>query len=155
MDTILGFLVALTLFSAAGFTGECLYNGLEPVIRSLIRKERIDWRLQGAVSLWCIPVYGLSAAVGYHLVAATLFPDFFDMPWPLRGAAYVAGIYLWEMLWGLVTERVLGRCLWQYRDSRYRLFRYINPWFAPIWFGFGFILEWTERCIIPAIVGCC
>lgn len=145
------FLAGLLVFSCIGFAGEALFTGIGDIVVRVRGSLPFDRSLPCSGSLWTVPVYGLSAAVTYPLGSA-LLPQFFAQPWPLRGAAYVLGIFAWEYAWGWFLERTVGLCPWRYKPDPRPWRRYINPAFAPLWFSFGFVLEWTHLKLTPVLL---
>ncbi len=142
------FFYGLLAFTVIGLATESAFNGVRDQINRRLRGDRIDWSLPCRTWLWSILVFGLSAAISFPLLAA-FCPGVFAWPWPLRGVLYALGIYAWEYLWGWVTEKILGRCPWEYERSPFPVWRYIRPRFAPLWIAYGFVLEWAHLKLIP------
>jgi uncharacterized membrane protein len=89
------------------------------------------------------PIYGL---------LAILFPPVseFVAPfgWPIRGLAYMSGIYLIELISGSILTALIGTHVWQYTD-RFNYKGQITLLYAPVWFLVGLLTErylpWVER----------
>lgn len=143
------FLVALCVFTAFGLAAESVFTGFGDQVRRLRAGNPVDWTLPCRTWLWSVPVYGLSAAAGFTAISA-FTPGFFGAPWYIRGLTYTASIYAWEFCWGLVIERMTGTCPWHYRGMvGYR--RFVNPRYAPFWFGFGFLLEALHLNVVAVL----
>jgi hypothetical protein len=67
-----------------------------------------------------------------------------DLPWVARGMIYVACIWLVEYAAGWTLRRSLGVCPWDYTTCRHHLRGLISWDYLPIWFVFGFILEYAH-----------
>lgn len=144
------FLIAFGLYTVLGLASEAVSTGVGDLFRRLRDGIPLDRTLPCRTQLWSIPVYGLSAAVGFALIAGWT-PELFSWPWWARGACYMLGIFAWEFFWGWLLETILGECPWRYVDSPSAWRRYINPTFAPLWFGFGFALEAVQVWILPRL----
>jgi len=142
------FFLSLAVYSVIALAVEAAFTSLDTLVRSIRSGRQVNWSLPGETSLGAIPVYGLSAALSYNLIGA-VYPDFYAWPWPCRGLAYMIVIFAWEFFWGWLSERTLGKCPWQYRESKYRILRYNNPYYALFWFGFGFLLEKIHQYLVP------
>lgn len=144
------FLFELFVFTVLCFFIEAFFTGIADFIRSYFKGEKPDWHLHARTQLWGIFVFGTSAAVSYPLLDH-IAPEFFVLHWAIRGAVYVIGIYAWEYFWGLVLEKLIGFCPWEYTKSQYAIWRYTSPWFCAFWFGLGFALEWIHLELIPVL----
>jgi hypothetical protein len=144
------FLKGLIVFTVIGLATECCFNGVRDQINRKLRGEPVDWQLPCRTWLWSILVFGLSSAISFPLLLA-LYPQIFAWHWLVRGLFYLLGIYAWEYFWGCLLETLLGRCPWEYEASPYRIWRYLRPRFAPLWFAFGFILEWAQLRLLPVL----
>lgn len=120
-------------------------------IETNVPKDEIDWKLPCRTSLWSIPVYAVSATFAFGVMEA-LYPEFFARDWWVRGIVYMICTFVFEYLWGLILEEATGECPWHYRDSKWRIWRYINPEYAALWFFFGFALEWIHLEALPVAV---
>jgi uncharacterized membrane protein len=105
-----------------------------PRLVPLSRTQRL--RLCGNTYLWMLPIYGL---------CAVLFEPVHDamrgFAWPLRGAAYMTGIFAVEYVAGWLLRRLTGRCPWDYSYARLSVHGYIRLDYVPVWFAFGLALE--------------
>ena len=145
------YIIEFLLYTALALSAEDIFIGLGNVIRSLVKKEKVDWKLPCATSLWSIPVYALSATLAFSVMQAC-WPSFFDCPWWERGLFYAVGTYSFEFTWGLILEETIGECPWRYRKSSWRIWRYINPEYVGLWFFFGFALEWIHVWLLPRLL---
>lgn len=146
------FLADFVAYAVISLASEAFFTGITTQIRRVRRKEPIDWRLPCQPFLWSIFVYGLSAALSFRLIEMW-FPSFFGWPWYLRGVAYMTCIYLWEYFWGWRIEALTGSCPWKYRESPWKIWRYVNPYFFWSWYCFGFVLEFIHVRIVPMLPG--
>ncbi|MGE0128428.1 MAG: hypothetical protein AB7U82_10145 [Blastocatellales bacterium] len=128
----------LTRFLLYGFLGWCVevfWSAIEDAWRKGLR----DWRLRGQSYLWSFPLYGL---------AALLFEPLHDairaLPWVARGMIYVAAIWVVEYTAGWMLKRSVGACPWDYTCCRHHLHGLISWDYFPLWFVFGFILEYLH-----------
>ena len=142
------FFLSLFVFTTVALAIEAAFTSVGYQILAACRRQKINWGLPSSTSIWALPVYGLSAAASFAFVSEVA-PDFFDLAWPIRGLIYMVVIYAWELGWGRLIEAGTGKCPWQYFGSSLRIFRYINPFYAPCWFGFGFLLERIYLQLMP------
>lgn len=144
------FLASFLTYAVISLAAEAFFTSITHQIRRVRKREPIDWRLPGEPFLWSVFVYGLSAAVSFRLIEL-YHPAFFQWHWLLRGAAYMTSIYLWEYFWGWRIEALTGSCPWKYRDSPWKIWRYVNPYFFWSWYCFGFVLEFVYFRLIPVL----
>ncbi|XP_042357721.1 transmembrane protein 229B-like [Plectropomus leopardus] len=88
-----------------------------------------DRRLEGHSSLWALPMYAIAIYLMEILRGRLLAENF---PLPVRLAAYILFIYLWEFSWGAGLS-LLRACPWDYSGYRYNLgglvtLEYALPW---------------------------
>ena len=143
--------VLFLLYTALGISTEAIFTGVADVIRDWLAGRSFNPHLPCRTNLWVIPVYGVSATVAFSLIGA-FTPKVFRWPWWARGLVYMLGIYCFEFMWVLALEGLLGIQVWNYEDSKYHVWRYINPYFCVFWFGFGFILEWVKIKVLPRML---
>jgi len=146
------FLMNFATYAVISLASEAFFTGFTVQIRRRRRGEPIDWRLPCQPFLWSLIVYGLSAAISFPLLE-TAYPTFFHWPWFARGFGYMFGIYFWEYYWGWRIEDLTGTVPWKYRESPWRIWRYVNPYYAWSWFCYGFVLEFVHQRLIPALPG--
>ncbi|MEY4745097.1 MAG: hypothetical protein RL272_1042 [Candidatus Parcubacteria bacterium] len=144
------FLASFVTYSVISLASEAFFTGITAQIRRRRRREPVDWDLPCKPFLWSIVVYGLSAALSFRLIEV-IHPAFFAWPWYLRGVAYMTCIYLWEYFWGWRIEALTGSCPWKYRESPWKIWRYVNPYFFWSWYCFGFVLEFVYFRLIPVL----
>jgi uncharacterized membrane protein len=146
-------MIRFVLYGLAGWCAEILWTALYEAIsgtrvdgdtleqRPLSRRERL--RLMGHTYLWMLPIYGL---------AAFLFEPVHDAlrgsPWLLRGTVYMLGIFAVEYAAGWLLRRLTGRCPWDYSYARLSVHGYIRLDYAPVWLGFGLLLERLHDVLI-------
>src|SRR5262249_30753178 len=130
--------VMLTRFLLYGFLGwsvEVFWSAIE----DFWPRGKWDWRLRGQSNLWSFPIYGM---------AVFLFEPLHDavrhLPWVARGMIYVVCIWIVEYTAGWALRRILGVCPWDYTSYRHHLKGLISWDYLPIWFVFGFILEFMH-----------
>jgi len=128
-------------FLAYGLAGWC-----SEIVTTGIRSRGRDgnWRLTGTTYLWMLPIYG---------VAAVLFEPAYaearrrDLPWPVRGALWTAGIFAVEAASGEALRVTTGEVPWDYSRPRGRKpvpkhWRgLVRPSYAPLWFAVGLGME--------------
>lgn len=128
----------LTRFLLYGLLGWCV-EVFWSAIEDAWRNGAGDWRLRGQSYLWSFPLYGL---------AALLFEPLHDaaraLPWVARGIIYVAGIWAVEYAAGWGLKRMVGVCPWDYTSCRHHLHGLISWDYFPVWFVFGFVLEYLH-----------
>jgi hypothetical protein len=149
VDTI-PFLTSFLTYAMISLACEAFFTGITSQISRLRRKESIDWDLPCKSYLWSIIVYGLSAALSFRVIE-TAFPQLFDWPWYFRGGVFMTVIYLWEYFWGWRIEALTGSVPWKYRESPWRIWRYVNPYYFWSWYCFGFVLEFIHFRLIPIL----
>jgi len=142
------FFLSLGVFTTIALAVEAVFTSVGFQILAACRRQKIDWTMPSQTSIWALPVYGLSAAASFWFMAE-FAPWFFGLAWPLRGLVYMLGIYAFELIWGWLIDALTGRCPWEYYRTGPRIFRYINPYYAIFWFGFGFLLERIHLYLIP------
>ena len=131
--------IRFLLYGAFGWCFEILFTGIKHLIRSGYK----DWSLIGKSYLWMFPIYGLAAFLFepvHNLIR--------DIIWPLRGLIYVTGFYLVEFSAGWLLKIITGKCPWDYSHARYHFKGLIRWDYAPLWFGFCFVLEQVHDLLI-------
>lgn len=146
----LPFLTDFLTYAVISLASEAFFTGITTQIRRVRKGEPIDWRLPCQPFLWSLFVYGLSAALSFRIIQIA-YPAFFAWPWFLRGFAYMTSIYLWEYFWGWRIEALTGSVPWKYRESPWRVWRYVNPYYFWSWYCFGFVLEFIHLRLIPVL----
>lgn len=134
------------LYGFLGWGAEVFWTAVED---NCLRRAR-DWRLRGQSYLWSFPLYGLIVFLFEPLHNAVR-----PLPWVARGLIYVAGIWAVEYTAGWLLKRAVGRCPWDYTYCRHHLHGLISWDYLPVWFVFGFVLEYLhDRLVVltPHIV---
>ncbi len=150
MHSLNGIFVLFLIYAAIGVSVEVIYTGIKDPLVAWWKGEPVDKTFPCRVNLWSIPVYAVSATISYSFLKAYA-PGFFLWPWFARGVIYALGIYAWEFAWGLVLD-LFGIQSWKYKNSPYRIWRYINPSHCYLWFGLGFLLEAILITILPRML---
>jgi uncharacterized membrane protein len=123
------------LYGLLGWCAEVFWTAIED---ALFRGNR-DWRFKGHSYLWSFPIYGS---------AAFLFDPLHDavgaLPWVARGLIYVACIWSVEYTAGWALRRATGVSPWDYTDCPHHLHGLISWDYFPLWFAFGFVLEYLH-----------
>ncbi len=131
-------LARFLLYGLLGWCVEVFWSAIETWLRG-----KRDWRLRGQTYLWSFPLYG---------VAVFLFEPLHDavrhLPWMARGLIYVVGIWSVEYVAGSVLRRIVGVCPWDYTDCRHHVQGLISWDYLPVWFAFGFILEFLHDRLV-------
>ena len=143
--------VLFLLYTALGISMEVIFTGIGDIIRDQANGLPFDSTLPCRASLWIIPIYGLSATGAFGIIGA-FWPKLFSRHWFIRGLIYMLVIYGFEFMWALALESLLGIQVWNYENSEYRIWRYINPYFCLPWFLFGFALEKVKLVILPRLL---
>ncbi len=145
------FLVNLVTFAVVSLAAEAFFTAITKQLRRRRAGEPVDWRLPGEPFLWSFLVYGLSATLTYRAVELWC-PSYFGLWWPARGFIAMLVIYVWEYYWGWRIEDLTGTCPWKYRESPWRIWRYVNPYYFWSWFAFSFVLESLHFSVIPRLL---
>ncbi len=143
--------VLFLLYTALGISVEVIFTGIADIIRDHIAGRDFDATMPCRASLWVIPVYAVSATAAFSIIGAWL-PRLFSWPWWLRGTIYMIVIYCFEYIWALGLDNLLSIQVWNYENSEYHIWRYINPYFCVFWFAFGFALEKVKLVILPRLL---
>ena len=123
----------LVRFVFYGFLGWCAEVVFTALTESLPRR---DWRLPGTTYLWMFPIYGFGG-----LLFEPCHEALRGWPWLARGLVWTLAIFAVEYATGRLLRRLTGRCPWDYSYSRFHLHCFIRFDYAPVWFGFGLLLE--------------
>ncbi len=143
--------VLLVIYACLGFAVEAIYTGLKDWILAWWNNRLVDRQLPCRVSLWIFLVYGVSATISYSLIGGYA-PEFLLWPRLLRGVIYIFGFWLWEFAWAFAAEELFKVQLWKYKESPYRIWRYISLRHAPLWFGLGLAFEGIQTTILPRLL---
>lgn len=137
----------LIVYGALGWCAEIVWTAVRACVTgvrsdpadhartiALGRDERL--LLLGHTYLWMFPIYGLGG-----MAFETCHDAVRAWPWLARGALWTALIFAVEYASGWLLRRMTGRCPWDYRGARCSVDGLIRVDYAPLWFGFGFLLE--------------
>ncbi|MFT3983915.1 MAG: hypothetical protein QM697_08400 [Lachnospiraceae bacterium] len=113
-----------------GVLGWCL----EIIFTAFDSFRRREWKLRGITSIWMFPIYGLGILI---LPLSGLLKN--KTVW-LRGAIYMAAIYLVEFLSGLFLKK-RGACPWDYSRAKLNILGIVRLDYAPCWFITGLLFE--------------
>ncbi|OGP12970.1 MAG: hypothetical protein A2053_01995 [Deltaproteobacteria bacterium GWA2_50_8] len=129
-------LLQFILFGILGWTTEILYTGFKNLLKNR------DYMLFGRTSFWILPVYG-TIALFFPIVQSYVH----HWRWPFRGLVYLLVIWSIEYVSGEFFKRILRKPVWHY-TSRWSIHGNVNLLHAPLFFGFGLIVEWTYPRIV-------
>ena len=131
--------IRFLLYGFLGWSVEVFWSAIEDIWPM----RKWDWRLKGQSTLWSFPIYGM---------AVFLFEPLHDavrhLPWVARGMIYVAGIWIVEYAAGWILRRGVGVCPWDYTNYRHHLKGLISWDYLPLWFIFGFVLEYMHDRLV-------
>ena len=125
-------LIRFCIYGLLGWSFEVVWTA----VSEKISERQRDWRLTGHTYLWMLPIYGLLAPLG-EPVHNFLRPHV----WVLRGLVYLTGIWAVEFVTGWLLKKLTGKCPWDYSAAKYNYKGLIRWDYAPLWFGFCFVLE--------------
>ena len=134
------------LYGLFGWCAELLWTSLRFPFTAWRTGKAIDWKLPGRTYLWMFPVYAAGGLL-FEVVHAAIVV----WPWWARGLVYMTGCYIIEYAAGWTIRRLTGSIPWDYSRVRFHLHRIIRFDFAPLWFGFGLLLEWLEMVFKAAV----
>lgn len=127
------------LYGFLGWSVEIFWSAVED---TCLRRVK-GWQLKGQSYLWSFPLYGLIVFLFEPLHDAVR-----PLPWLVRGLIYVAGIWTVEYAAGWLLKRAVGRCPWDYTCYRHHLHGLIGWDYFPLWFLFGFVLEYLHDRLV-------
>ncbi|HWC32067.1 MAG TPA: hypothetical protein VG709_02965 [Actinomycetota bacterium] len=120
-------------FAAYGALGWCLeitFTSLHDYVRYR------DPSLPARSSLWMFPIYGLLA-----YLYEPLHDRLREAPWPVRGAAYGAGIMAIEYASGRALRALVGKAPWDYTYAKRHIDGLVRPDYFPYWAAVGLAME--------------
>ncbi len=132
---MLKLLIYFVVFGCLGTTTEVFFTAISNNISQFRSTKNIDARLLGESYVWMFFIYG-SAGILFHL----FFPIIGDYPIIVRLLTYTIGIFAVEFFTGWLIEKITGACPWHYYH-KWAVKGYIRLDYAPLWLGFGFVLE--------------
>jgi len=135
-------LTRFILYGMFGWCSELAWTSIRFQVTAFRERRPIDWKLPGRTYLWMLPVYG-SGGLLFELVHAKLS----GAHWGVRGTVYMLGCFTIEYIAGWVIKRVTGSVPWDYERVSSHVHGLIRLDFAPLWFGFGLLLEHVERVV--------
>jgi uncharacterized membrane protein len=121
-------LIRFLFYGFLGWSLEVLYTGTAALIKG-------DWRLEGFTYLWMFLIYGMGGFLEkvHDLIRST--------PWLVRGAVWLAVIWMIEYSTGWGLKTLLGACPWDYGNSVYSVNGFIRLDMAVEWFCTGLLFE--------------
>jgi uncharacterized membrane protein len=135
-------LIQFIIFGCIGLIAENIYTAIKGLWYSR------DIIARGNVSLWMFPLYGLVA-----ILLPVIEPYVSEWSWPIRGVAYLLGIWSVEYIAAEIFKRLLRKPIWQY-SGRFSIHGNVNLLHAPFFFAFGLILEWLyPRVVVISELG--
>lgn len=98
-------------YACLGLLVEVVFTGISSGISG-------DRRLTSKTYLWMIPVYGFGGVIITEIIS-------YLSTWHIlvRSIVVTIAIYTIEFTSGLVLQRLIGRCPWQYTDKHGRIHR--------------------------------
>jgi uncharacterized membrane protein len=138
-------MIRFVLYGVFGWCAEIIWTAVSHAAQALRAGQRIDVRLAGQTYLWMFSIYGAGGfafELTHRLVGG--------WPWPARGCLYMVGCFVIEYCSGWAIKRLTGSVPWDYSQARWRVHNLIRLDYAPLWFGFGLILELVQRLIDAA-----
>ncbi len=125
-------LIRFVLYGLLGWAIEIVWTALSSTVSGAQR----GWRLAGTTYLWMFPIYGLLAPL-YEPMHDALR----EKPWPVRGAAYGAGIMAIEYATGAALRKTFGAAPWDYTYARRHIHGLVRPDYFPYWAAVGLAME--------------
>ena len=131
----------LLFYACLGVAGEVVFTAVCAKLGIRLTPDLDDpearraWRLKGHSFVWMIPIYGVGL-LGFELVHDQLRAA----AWPVRGAAYLTGLYAAELAAGVALVRLTGDHVWRWQ-GRGAIGGHIHLAMAPFWFAAGLVLE--------------
>ena len=122
------------VFGVLGWCLEIIFTGFYSAII-----ER-NPRAIGTTYLYMFPIYAIAGS-GFQIFRHLLVLA--SMPLIVRIFIYLILIYLIEYSSGWLLKKLIGRCPWQYPDSKWSLNGFVRFDYAPFWFLLCFIIEPT------------
>ena len=123
------------VFGCLGITAEIFFTSISENISLINSGLSPDLRLIGHSYIWMFFIYGLTAflfPIGYQFLK--------NLPLVARLALYAFIIFAIEFLTGWLLNIFTGSCPWNYTTG-WHIMGYIRLDYAPLWMGFGYILE--------------
>jgi uncharacterized membrane protein len=134
--------IRFVLYGIFGWCAEIIWTASTGAAQALAARRRIDRRLLGYTFLWMFPIYG-GGGLLFELVHARVA----GWPWPARGVTYMLGCFAVEYAAGWSLNRGTGTIPWDYSHARWNVQGLIRLDYAPVWFGFGLLLESVEQLV--------
>ncbi len=155
-------LIRLPLYAAFGLVAEILFTGImDLVYPRFLSSWRVkqpfgkaaevvgrDSRAVGYTFLWMIPIYMAL------ILIEPLSQWVAGWSWFFRGLVYLGFLWIGEYISGVLIKKISGVNPWDYSYSKYSVGGYIRWDFAPLWFGFGLLVEFMSQkfvALTPAI----
>lgn len=138
------------------FSYGCLGLLVEVFFTGAVSLYRRNWRATSQTYLWMLPIYGLGG-VALEAVQNTL-----QWHWVAMAFVYVPLIFAFEFVSGWILKKLIGRCPWDYGNSRYSVMGLIRLDYAPFWLlvalifhpvsvGLGSVLKVLPSTLLAAI----
>lgn len=129
------FYACLGVASEVVFTAVCARLGIRVTADLDEPEARTSWRLKGHSFVWMLPIYGVGL-LAFEVLHDALRAE----PWLVRGAAYVAMLYVLELGASLLLVRLTGAHVWRW-IGRGSVGGHVQLAMAPIWLAAGLALE--------------
>lgn len=129
----------IVAYGCLGILIEVLFTGLG----SLLKK---NWSATSTTYLWMLPIYGL----GGLIIEAT---HTWLISWPIYilTIIYTVEIYAVEFCSGWVLRHTVGKCPWDYSDSRFNIMGLVRLDYFPFWYGLAYAAHFLHPYLFKAV----
>ncbi len=123
------------IYGLIGWLLEVMWTGLHSLIQ-------MDVKLQCYTYIWMFPIYG--TVVFFEPLCNKI------KNWHIlyRGGVYTICIFTIEYLTGMILQKVLGICPWDYSGTPFSINGIIRLDYAPVWFIAGLFFERMQQLIL-------
>lgn len=137
METIIEFLYRFCSYVMFGFTLEIFFVAISNIADGSIKGR--DKYLEGKTYLWMVPIYGFLLTLLFEPMSINLM----NYGILTRYIIYGFMITVFEGLTGLIYDKLLGFCPWDYSNSKWKLHPrgYTKVTLIPAWGVAGLIIE--------------
>lgn len=128
--------IRFLIYGAMGWVVEIFWTGLG----SILRRDR---RLVAKTYLWMFPIYG-GGAIAFEQIHWLIA----GYTWLVRGLVWMTVIFAVEYTAGLVLQRWVGECPWDYSGTPLSIHGLIRLDYAPAWFVLGLLFERAHVALV-------
>lgn len=134
---MLEFLILFAVYSCVGLTVEVVYTASYGFLKSFGK----DVGMRGQSYLWMVLVYGTALPYLYHPIAEHFLAA--STPFLVRFIFWGLFFTTFEAIYGMLFDRFLGFCPWDYSKSKWKVFpKGYTKWsLIPAWGVLGLLLE--------------